>query len=212
MDTRVSSSSRAASALMGWYSGATSSAASTSSVSSVSGASGVSGALCAGGDAAAVASARKRSAASSAVMGPSRRRRSAAPSTPRNRRSGARRCNCRTVVSMTSRSSSSRSSARPSSSLSREGSRDRAAALRSARGESPSYRNWATYPNSRVRAKGEGVSVVVSTMRSLRPARSRCNCSSAGTSYTSCRHSRTVSRITGNCGYLRATSSNWAER
>ena len=54
--------------------------------------------------------------------------------------------------------------------------------------------------------------MVVSTTRSLRPARSRCSWSRAGTSYTSWRHSRTVSRMIGNCGYFRATSSSWAER
>ena len=49
-------------------------------------------------------------------------------------------------------------------------------------------------------------------MRILRLAKSRSRFASAGTSKTSCRHSRTVSSTIGNDGYCRATSSSCAER
>ncbi len=54
--------------------------------------------------------------------------------------------------------------------------------------------------------------VETSTTRILRDDRSRIICSSAGTSYTSWRHSRTASSTIGKDGYLTATSSSWALR
>ncbi|CAH0265172.1 hypothetical protein SRABI128_03245 [Microbacterium sp. Bi128] len=94
---------------------------------------------CADASAAASVSASRRTATSAASRGPSSRSRSATPSTPRARRSGSRRCASRSNCAITSGSRSSRISTLPSSSLSRAGSTERAAARRSARGESPSY-------------------------------------------------------------------------
>ncbi len=114
------------------------------------------------------------------MSGPGRRSRSATPSASLTRRSSVRHWSSRSSSARTSASSSSRSSAWPRSSASRRESRDRAAARRSASGESPSYRNWATYPNRRERAKGEGSGVVTSTSRTLRDSMSPISSVSPG--------------------------------
>ena len=60
--------------------------------------------------------------------------------------------------------------------------------------------NAPTYRNSSDRLNGDGVDVSTSTIRIFRLARSRSRLTSAGTSNTSCRHSRTVSSTIGNDG------------
>ncbi len=139
-----------------------------------------------------------RSASSAEVSGPSTRSASATPSASLIRRSSVRHWSSCSSSARTSASSSSRSSAWPSSSDSSRESSESAAARRSASGESPSYRNCATYPKSRERAKGDASGVVTSTRRTRRASRSPISSVSPGTSKTSWRHSRTASRTIGN--------------
>ncbi len=70
----------------------------------------------------------------------------------------------------------------------------------------PTYRNSSDLPN------GDGAGVSTSPSRTLRLARSRMRPVSAGTSNTSCTHSRTVSSTTGKVPYLAATASRCADR
>ena len=66
--------------------------------------------------------------------------------------------------------------------------------------------------NSRLWAIGEAPSVSTVTKRILRDLMSDSTSTSAGTSNTSCRHSREVSSSIGKLGYFAATSSKPADR
>ncbi|KZM37262.1 hypothetical protein OJAG_00250 [Oerskovia enterophila] len=161
-------------------------------------------------------SSRVRRATSAAGSGPSLRSRSHTSSACRAWRPGTRAPSSASVRSTDSGSSRSASCEAPpsvpSSSARSVGSSESAAARRSARGASPSYRNWAVYPNRSDWAKGDGVGVVTSTSRTLPAARSRMSSVRAATSKSSWRHSRAASRTIGNSGYSLATESSWAER
>jgi hypothetical protein len=70
----------------------------------------------------------------------------------------------------------------------------------------------AIHANSSDWANGDAFAVSTLTSRSLRERSSPSTVLSAGTSNTSCRHSRDVSRRMGNDGYLAATANRSAAR
>ena len=121
-------------------------------------------------------------------------------------------CNSSSRSASTSPSSNSRNSSDPRRSLSKSRSRAKAAARRSASGASPSYMYAAIQLKSRLCANGDAFCVSTLINRMVRDRNCVSTSRNAGTSNTSCKHSRLVSNKMGNVGYLAATASKSAAR
>ena len=146
------------------------------------------------------------------VMSPIRRNTSCTSSRLFARRWPTKHCSSNSRSARTPASSSSRSSSAPKREFNKSRSRDNAAARRSANGASPSYMYAAIQLKVRLCANGDAFCVSTLTTR-IERERMRDNRShNAGTSNTSCRHSRLVSNKMGNVGYFAATASRSAAR
>ncbi len=153
-----------------------------------------------------------RRSSSAGDRSPRRRSTSCSSSALRARRPSVRHCSSSSRSARTPGSSSSRSSSAPSSSRNRSRSSASAAARRSASGASPSYMYAAIQLNSRLCANGDALAVSTLTRRTCRLRSCPSTSRRAGTSNTSCRHSRLASSRIGKLGYFAATASRSAAR